>query len=331
MSTGLAMTEQRPVAAAGPYTIALSTAYGCGTKAVADIGTWVASLGWTLKVTSGPINATFLSDVDALLLGSPYGPVSGLEEFNSTNWPAYYTPIVDWFATGGGKFLWVGSDGDYQGRNWIAENGSAILAGVGSAIRIEPADISELALLGWDDGYADYRLIVNVTASNAVSQFCFDGVNATLFHGPTCLYGISGGAAVSLEDVAIPNVYPIGLEHAQSKYEPDDPTVPGYAHTIGEAGPFVMIAGQVGLGPAYDNKVMACGASMYGDYEPIWKDSYHGLAMNGSGFVKNCILWGLTYEAFPPGLDPLLIIAVVAIVIVIVVIVIIVLLLRRRK
>lgn len=325
-STAVALPT--PTAAQDSKTIVLTSAYGIGTKAIANLTTWLEGLGHTVIDANAGINSSILAGADVLLFGGPYGPATGIDELNATNGPILYTAIQNWWNSGGGKFLWVGSDGDYGGRNWIPHNSSKILEVVGSALRAEPGDISETRCV-WDDGIADYRVNVNTTAANPLSQSLMAGVNASLFHGPTCLYGVLGGNPVNLHTTSIPNVFPIGLSDPTSLYEPDDPTDPGFAHSIGEGGPFVMMAGQMYLGPFSNSKVVATGSTPYGGYEPIWKDYYHGLTLNGSGLVKNTLLWGLTVEA--PGIDPILILAIVGVVIIIVVIILLVVCLRRRK
>ncbi|MFX1541186.1 MAG: hypothetical protein ACFFBX_10440 [Promethearchaeota archaeon] len=328
VSTVVAMP--RPVAAQDSKTIVITSAYGIGTKAVSNLTTWLEGLGHTVIDANGGINSSILAGADALIFGGPYGPIAGIDELNATNGAIVFAAIHSWWTSSGGKFLWVGSDGDYEGRNWIAFNSSKILEEAGSALRVEPADISETKTV-WDDGIADYRVIVNVTAPNPVSQSLMAGVNASLFHGPTCLYGISGGSPVALETTNIPNVFPIGLTDPSALYEPDDPTVPGYAHTQGQAGPFVMIAGEMYLGPEDNSKVIASGSTPYGGYEPIWKDFYHGLTLTGSVLVKNAILWGLTVEAPIIGPDPILIMAIAGVVIVVIIIIVVIIFLRRRK
>jgi hypothetical protein len=320
----------RPVEAQDSKTIVLTSAYGIGTKAVAEMTTWLEGLGHTVIDANAGINSSILAGADALLFGGPYGPIAGIDELNATNGPILFTAINNWWTSGGGKLLWVGSDGDYEGRNWIAFNSSKILEDAGSAIRVEPADISETKTV-WDDGVKDYRVVVNVTADNPVSERIMAGVNASLFHGPTCLYGISGGSPVPLETTSIPNVFSIGLTDPSALYEPDDPTVPGYAHTQGQDGPFVMMAGEMYLGPEANSKVIATGSTPYGGYEPIWKDSYHSLTLNGSGLVKNALLWGLEVEAMPIGFDPMLLLAIAGIVIVVIIIIVVIIFLRRRK
>jgi hypothetical protein len=318
----------KPTAAQDSKTIVITTAYGIGTKSVSNLTDWLEGLGHTVINANTGLNSSVLAGADALIFGSPYGPIPGIEELNATNGPALFTAINNWWMSGGGKFLWICGDSDYGGRNWIADNASALLEDAGSAMRMEPSDITNTRTV-WDDGIAHYRPSINMSAANPVSQRIMAGVNGSLFHGPTCLYGISAGAPVNLLDVVIPNVYPIGLADPTCIYEPDDPTVPGYAHTIGETGPFAMIAGEMYLGPQANSKVVASGSTPYGGYEPIWKDDYHGLHLNGSGLVMNTILWGLEVEA--PGffLDPILILAIVGVVIIVIIIV--VLLLRRRK
>jgi hypothetical protein len=328
MSTVVALP--RPVAAQDSKTIVITSAYGIGTKAISNLTTWLEGLGHTVIDANAGLNSSILAGADALIFGSPYGPVTGIDALNATNGPLVFTAIKNWWESAGGKFLWVASDSDYGGRNWIAFNGSKVLEDAGSAMRFEPSDITETRCV-WDDGVAHYRVNVNTTAANPVSQTLMAGVNSSLFHGPTCLYGMSGGSPVNLHTTPIPNVFPIGLSDPTSIYEPDDPTVPGYAHTQGEIGPFVMIAGEMYLGPEANSIVVASGSTPYGGYEPIWKLNYHALSLKGDVLVKNTILWGLGLLPISFGLDPMLIIAIAAVVIIVIVVVVVIIFLRRRK
>ena len=315
-----------PAVAQAPKTIVFCTSYGMGDNLLENITDWLESLGHTVKVAHGGINSTFLAGADALILGSPYGGASGIDELNSTNAPTLFTTIKNWFDQGG-KFLWVSGDSDYGSRDWIALNASMLLGEVGSSLRIEPASVED----PHSNCGASYRVVANTSETvdpdgAAISA----GVNACLFHGPTSIYGVdANGAPVLLENVKLPNVFNIYYTGASAEIVDNNPIIPPVAHTTGARGNWVMMAGQKYAGPFGNNKIIASGAAPYGDYRPMFQDEYYGVVMNGSQLVKNAILWGLTVEAVVVT-PPLVFYAAIAGVVIVVVIIVVVILLRRR-
>lgn len=283
-------------------TIVFTTAYGMGALLLDEIETWLTGLGHTVRIAAGGINASILSGADALILAGPYGPVAGIEEFNATNAPAFFDAIWDWFngtagGLGGGKFLWIGGDSDYGGRDWINMNMSLALETVESALRIDLTSVEDPVS---NCGGQPYRVVANITETTDPdgAQITTGITHGALFHGPAPVYGINGtGHAVPLHNNTIANVFNIMYTTATGYITEGNPLIPALAHSDGSVGSWVMMAGEKNVGHWGNSRVIASGASAYGDYQPLWTNVYYGVNMNGSTLVKQAILWGL--EATP--------------------------------
>lgn len=287
-------TPQAPADPSGKVVVFV-TGYGIGTNGLSEIQTWLEGLGATVRIAT-VLNATVLSGADALILAGPYGPATGIEEFNATNAPGFFQTIWNWWngtagGVGGGKFLWVGSDSDYGGRDWIAGNASLVLETVGSHLRHEPTSIEDPI----SNCQASYRVVPNVTVTTGDAATITAGItHGALFHGPTLLYGVNGtGHDVALHNNSIPGVFNILLTNDTGVVVDGNPLIPPLTVTDAQIGNFVMMAGEKDIGYFSNNRVIATGASPYGDYEPMWTDTYYSTYMNGSTLVKQAILWGL--------------------------------------
>ena len=287
-----------PAATAQPSgkTVVFVTGYGIGTNSLTEIETWLTGLGATVRIVT-VVNDSALAGADALIFAGPYGP-EGEEGLNATNAPGVFSAIWNWWNStaggqGGGKFLWVGSDSDYGGGDWIAGNTSYILETVGSALRHEPTSVEDPVS---NCGGGAYRVVANVTESVDPdgAQITNTITHGALFHGPTLCYGINGtGHAVALHNNSIPGVFNIMYTTPNGVIVDGNPLIPPITVSDSQTGSFVMMAGEKDIGYFGNNRVIASGASPYGDYEPMWSDSYYGVGMNGSVLVKQAILWGL--------------------------------------
>ncbi len=286
-----------PAAAADPSgkVVVFVTGYGIGSNSLTEIQTWLTGLGATVRVVTD-VNDSALAGADAVIFGGPYGSV-GEEGFNATNAPVVFDAIWDWWngtagGQGGGKFLWMGSDSDYGGGDWISANTSKILETVGSALRHEPTSVEDPVS---NCGGGAYRVVANVTESVDPDgvQITTGVTHGALFHGPTLIYGFNGTHNVALHNNSIANVFNIMYTTGTGVIVDQNPTVPPYTVSDSQTGNFVMMAGEKDIGYFSNNRIIATGASPYGDYEPMWTDSYLGTEMNGSVVVKQAILWGL--------------------------------------
>lgn len=278
-------------------TVLFCSAYGMGEDALDEIKPWLEGLGATVIIARGGLNATILTGVDALILAGFYGG-AGEEALNATNGPVLLTTISNWWTSttggiGGGKFLWIGSDSDYGSGDWIAGNTSLILETVGSALRHEPTSVEDPVS---NCGGGAYRVVANVTESVDPdgAQITNTITHGALFHGPTLCYGVnSTGHDVALHNNTIANVFNIMYTTTNGVIVDANPLIPPLTVSDSQTGSFVMMAGEKDLGAYSNNRIIASGASCYGDYEPMWTDSYYGVGMNGSVLVKQAILWGL--------------------------------------
>jgi len=84
------------------------------------------------------------------------------------------------------------------------------------------------------------------------------------------------------------------------EHQPVAPGAPGEfgkAHSVGETGAFVLMGAEViGKEKPY-SVVIASGESPYGGYQPADTFRYHGIPLDGPRFIRNTMLWGLSYPA----------------------------------
>ncbi|TFH03965.1 MAG: hypothetical protein E4H14_15720 [Candidatus Thorarchaeota archaeon] len=260
----------------------------------------------------GGINATILENATGLITGAIYGTTNGYTA-------AEVSAIETWF-NAGHKFLWVGADSDYGGYAYINNNASMILNAVGSHVYPEAISISD----AYSSANSSYRVVANMTSTNAFVADIVDGVDKVLMHGPTSLYGSTSGVqkttVVALENTTIPNVYPL-LFYGASATISDADLVPALAHNDGEAGNFVAMTIEVNAGEAGNGVIVVSGASPYGDYMPMTATSYYTIpAMQGNLLVYQAIDFGMTYATtLPAAIDPLLLMGIVGVVVVVII------------
>jgi hypothetical protein len=283
-----------PVAAEGASvsykkgTIVFDYSHGQYSSAVAFIDQQLdanlTAMGYTTVWAKGGINDTILDGAVALILGAVYGA-----GFTS----AEITTISNWFNSGN-KFLWVGGDSDYAGYTYITDNMTAVLEAVGSHVYQEPTAVEDpISNCG-----SGYRAVANGTTTNPYVAGIVDGVSKVLMHGPTLLYGSNSSTPgadtnpVALETHQITNVYPL-LYYGGSATIIDSDITPPIAHTDGQIGAFVATSIEMDAGSAGSGVIVVSGASPYGDYRPMYADSYYGVTLDGYNLVLNAIHYGI--------------------------------------
>ncbi len=273
---------------AGTGTILFITGYGMGTTLLSNLTEDLVALGYTV-INGTTVNASILAGVDGLVMASPYG-AEGIEGFNATNAPAVRTAIKNWFDIGG-KFLWLSGDSDYAGDVWHNQNVTAILSNIGSRLRLEMNSIEDPQ----SNCASAYRVAANETESNAVADIINTGItDPILFHGPSCVYALDpSNTPVALENVTVPGVYPIISTSEAGLIIEANPLVTSVVHKEGYTGSWVMMAAEQWAGPYGNNTIILSGASPYGDYQPMYTDSYYSVALDGEAFVVQAIDWGM--------------------------------------
>ncbi len=270
----------------------------------------LTQMGYEVSWAWGGINATFLADKDALILGSIAG--TGAKFLQSE-----IDAIAEWFAKGG-KFLWVAYDSDYTSSSsgqWILDNMTAVLKAVNSHVYGEPTAVQDPV----SNCGSAYRVVANKTSSDPFVANLVENVTHVLMHGPTLLYGSTSGqpgnpSAVALETHTIPNVYPLLYYGGNTTIVDSDATYP-YVHEDGDKGEFVAMTLEL-MG---SNVLVVSGASPYGDYQPMYTESYYNVTLDGYNLVKQTIDFGLKYTP-PFDYTMLLIVGGVAVVVIIVVV-----------
>lgn len=315
-----------PQAAAKGVKIAFTTGHGeAGRKAtlpeLANLEGNLTAAGDSTVEINGTITSSALANVQFLILGSVFG-----KNYTSDEVAA----VKSWFETGR-KAIWVSSDSDYGGGNYIIVNTNRMLEAIGSKIRVEPTQVLDPV----SNAKADYRVVAKVlnTADSEVASIV-KGVAGTLYHGPTILAGIQDGKWVPLETTKIENVYWVVKTSADSVITdmdlPKGAEFGPKAHENGAKGSFVIFAVEKFAGPQKNSKIIVTGGAPYGDYEPIYKTSYYDLPLTGPTLVLNAVQWGEVIDE-PSFFTPTNIALIAAVVVVVVVAVGIVALRRRGK
>ncbi|MFW9847733.1 MAG: hypothetical protein ACFFF4_01250 [Candidatus Thorarchaeota archaeon] len=255
----------------------------------------LTEMGYNIIWARGGLNSTILDSAVGLLVGSIFGDV-GFSEYE-------INVIADWF-NGGRKFLWVGSDNDFLGTA-INDNMSLILESVSSHVYPENLQVDDLVYT-CEPGFG-YRMYTPLVGNDSYIENIVDGVENVLMHGPTILYGSDainpapGLNPVSLETDTIQNVFPL-LYYSSVSYilTALDPNL--YAHEVGEIGPFVACTLEMDAGESGKGVLIVSGASPYGDYAPMYQESYYSAdGLDGHIFVKQAIQFGIEKALEYPG------------------------------
>ncbi len=254
--------------------IVISTSHS-GTQQVADLVAAFQSYGHTVRVASF-LNSALLVGADALIIGAPrYGYFQNSE----------ISAVVNWF-NAGKKFLWVGCTSDVWG-DAVAYNCSTLLAAVGSKLRLEPTEIIDYQSNA--GGY--WRVVANTSESvdpdgAAISQ----GIDNCLFYETTIVYGMDGVDPVDLETHTLPDVFNIYYTGAAAQISDWTPvTDPPIAHTNGQTGNFVVLAGEKNLGPNNDSLIIVSGSSPIGLIYPMLTSHLSGVQLAGPELVIRAI------------------------------------------
>ncbi|MFX1577990.1 MAG: hypothetical protein ACFFCF_12595 [Promethearchaeota archaeon] len=269
-----------------------------------EIRNWLEGLGHTVRVAETGIDAAVLEGADALILSSPFGPPEGIDELSATNAQSLFATIKAWFDQGN-KFLWVSGDSDFDGTDWISLNASQLLGELDSVLRFEPAAIEDAVSNAPPGSPFPYRVVANIPELvDEDGAWISAGVEAVLFHGPTCLYAMQDGTPVALEETTVPNVFNIYSSSDNSYILEHDFDHSPVAHNIADPPwaqqtRYVMMAGERNAGPEGNNKVIASGAAPYGNFRPLWMPAYFGVPLDGRILVKQAILWGLGLPLTP--------------------------------
>jgi ABC-type transport system substrate-binding protein len=254
----------------------------------------LTEMGFEVVWALGGINSSILADATGFVAGSIFGQLNGysVDEVSA---------IADWF-NAGDRFMWVGYDSDYNGLEYVNDNMTAILEGVGSHVYGEPTSVEDPE----SNCGAAYRCVANRTSNDSHISSIVNSVETVLMHGPTLLYGSTSGFegtdSVALETTTITDVYPL-LYYSQAATIIDSDLVPPYAHSDGDTGAFVAAVMEVNAGAADRGVLVVSGASPYGDYMPMAEDFYYSRDLSGWRFVHQAIYFGMSF-AQEADLDP---------------------------
>ncbi|MHA1638294.1 MAG: hypothetical protein ACTSUB_09815, partial [Candidatus Thorarchaeota archaeon] len=269
--------------------IVFDYSHGQYSSSVAADDAWLdgnlTEMGYEVVWAKGGINSSILADAQGFVAGAIYGEANN---FSSEE----IADITLWFNSGN-KFMWIAYDGDYDGR-YINDNMTAILSGVGSHVYGEPAFIEDPE----ENCGAAYRAVANTTSSDPFASEIVEGVSHVVMHGSTCLYGSTtadpNSGAVSLEDTSISEVYPL-LYYSAAATIVDHNVPEPLVHTIDQIGAFTASTIELSTGDDSSGIIIVSGASPYGDYRPMYTDSYYGVTLTGNLFVLQAIDFGMLH------------------------------------
>ncbi len=279
---------QAAVGSGDGWTIVFDYTHGQHSGSVEYMDEWLegnlSALGFTTVVWAlGGLNDSILAGADALVIGGTYG--------NNGFTAAEVTAVGSWF-NAGSKFLWVGGDSDYDGTA-VTNNMTLILEEVGSHVYHEPTSVEDpISCCA-----SGYRVVANTTSDDAFVAGIVEGVDAVLMHGPTLLYGSDSDTPgedvdpVALETASIDDVYPLLYYGGNATITDGDITYP-YAHTDGDVGSFVATTMEINAGDADTGVIVVSGASPYGDYRPMYSESYYNVTLTGYYLVNQAIYFG---------------------------------------
>lgn len=246
----------------------------------------LTALGYTVVWALGGINSTILTNAVGFVAGSIYGETMGYATDE-------ITAIADWY-NDGHKFMWIGYDSDYGGATFIHDNMTEILEAVGSHVYAEPTSVEDPESCC----ASAYRAVANVTSNDAFVADIVEGVSNVLMHGPTLLVGSDSDTPgfnvtpVALETESIDNVYPL-LYYSPAATIADADLVYPVAHNDGDSGSFVAASIEIDAGEDNTGILVVSGASPYGDYRPMYIDTYKDVLLDGYNLVRQAIDWGI--------------------------------------
>ncbi|MGY5878683.1 MAG: hypothetical protein RTV31_00475 [Candidatus Thorarchaeota archaeon] len=258
--------------------------------------TWLAAnltaLGYEIVWAWGGLTDSILENATGLVIGAIYGTENGFTA-------AELTAVDDWF-NGGTKFLWVGTDSDYSGFDYINRNATAMLEVAGSHVYPEPTQVYD----DYSNCGANYRVLANRTSEDSFVSPMVEGVTNVLMHGPTLLYGSNstnpgyGIDPVALESTTIDEVYPL-LYYGESAVIRDNDFILPLAHSDGASGSFVCATMETHTGATDSGIVVVSGSSPYGAYQPMSTSYYYDRSLEGDRFVRQVIDFGMKFYANP--------------------------------
>ena len=194
--------------------------------------------------------------------------------------------IKKWFDEGG-KTLWVCSDSDYKGGDYLRIGpANSVLEKVGSVLRGEHTEgVDKVAPMG-----APYRVGAKIDPDDPL-KFLANGVsNLVLFHGPGIVIAYKDGKYMALEENVPENVYRIAWIEKGAIQEGAAPLPE--VHDISYEGKLVEMAAE--LFPDKKNIVILSAEAPFDHYRGMWTDEYHEVTLDGARFITNVISWGVS-------------------------------------
>ena len=259
-------------------TVAVDLSHGESDKYLDYIMGNITFVNW-IKIDAG-INSSVLSNVDVLILGQPTTGLAAEE----------VAAVMDWLNTGN-KVLWVASDSDYGGGPSSQAAANDLLEAVGAKLRIETGAV-------YDDIFnagAYYRVLGVMRPDNipgmATDILAENITKPILFHGPSVIIWVDedGNPHDPVTEI-FPGLIRIAWTSGNAYIADNEaPALILYNPFVDRNREFVMLAAEYWQ----DSNVLivASGESPYGDYEPGWSWSYHGVDLDGPQYVTNMIRW----------------------------------------
>ena len=221
--TGATEVEEHPVIVTGLKVIVYvgdsqySTTANWFANAYEAVGgnvTVLAAYNFSNILTDNP-DAVFLADIQSDTNASDSSATGNI------------TKLYDWFKTGD-KFLFIAGNSDFGGAYNAANATNPLLKAFGSQLRVDAGAVEDDTM---NDGAA-YRVVANTTGPSSTEvDYVFNDVNFTAgmpFHGPTSVFGWSGGKAVDLRNTTLSWVDVIVNASGYSNALDQDSSATGY-------------------------------------------------------------------------------------------------------
>ena len=290
-------------AANSKLTIGFDMAHGENDKFVSNI---TKELDYaSIIIINQSFDQVDLNKFDIIVLGQP---------------TTYLTPeeldaLSKWLNTGD-KVLWIAGDSDYGSGNVTQAAVNTIAEYVGSHLRVDEGAIYD----NTHNAQRFYRVLAQVTPDKPATDVAKGITNPILAHGPdNVVYVYDNGTVDLLACKTTPNnVVRIARFYPTAYLADNNPPpplagklllskglAPGKGATADKASgcsnaEYTFIAAELlSTGNKKHALVIVSGESPYGDYQPTFTSSYHGVTLDGPKFIYNIFSWAHSYVVSP--------------------------------
>ncbi len=200
--------------------------------------------------------------------------------------------IKQWFNEGG-KTLWVTSDSDYSGGDYLRiPPANKILEAIGSNLRADHVEVVDPV---HNVGGKDYRPAGYVEPDPELAVLAGGVYNPILMHGPGALAVYYNGEWYPLykdNELPVDNIYRIVVTSPNASiHEFVEPKPYAYDILNPPVRSFCLMAAEINFDNG--NIVILSAEAPFDHYQGMFTAVYHEVPLSGPTFVKNVVLWGV--------------------------------------